>query len=108
MSGTFWVFAPGGTRLCIISSDGSLPEEKGWEHVSVSAKKRTPTWEEMCFVKDAFWSEEEIVFQLHPKRSEYVNNHPNVLHLWRNVGQDPPLPPSILVGIKGFVFQGAK
>jgi len=72
-----------------------------WEHVSVSTAKRTPTWEEMCFVKDLFWTNDEVVFQLHPKKSEYINNHAHCLHLWRNTKAEVPQPPSALVGIKG-------
>ena len=30
----------------------------GWEHVSVSYRKRCPTWEEMCRVKDMFFEPE--------------------------------------------------
>ena len=74
------------------------------EHVSIHAienkKQETPTWDEMCFVKDIFWDEEDLVVQYHPPKSEYVNNHEHVLHLWRPIGLQIPLPPSILTGIK--------
>lgn len=87
-----------GVTLTILSSGAS----GGWEHVSVSAF-RTPTWEEMCFVKALFWEDEEVVMQLHPRASEYVNNHPHCLHLWRAIAPTPPIPepPSIYVGVKG-------
>jgi hypothetical protein len=53
----------------------------------------------MAFVKDLFWHDDECVVQFHPPKSEYINNHPYCLHLWK-----PPyevkLPPSILVGVK--------
>ena len=73
----------------------------GWEHVSVSRRDRCPTWDEMCLVKALFWDEEDCVIQYHPPRSEYVNNHPNCLHLWRPIGVSLPMPPSIMVGFKG-------
>lgn len=98
--GAFVLYGPCGARLKIIASDASIPEAQGFEHVSVSTENRCPNWQEMCFVKDAFWEDEEIVYQLHPAKSEWVNNHPHVLHLWRNIAQNPPLPPSIFVGIK--------
>jgi hypothetical protein len=60
---------------------------------------RTPTWREMSYVKDLCWDGEDVVMQLHPKRSEYVNNHPHVLHLWRPVDAEIPTPPSIFVGV---------
>lgn len=74
----------------------------GWEHVSVSAYKRTyvPSWEEMCHFKDMFWHDNEVVVQFHPAKDQYVNNVKNCLHLWRCVVQDMPVPPSAFVGIK--------
>ncbi len=81
----------------IIFSNGA-----GWEHVSVSPirKNYTPTWEDMCAIKDIFWSEDEAAIQIHPVKAEYVNNRPNCLHLWRCTYKDMVLPPSCLVGIK--------
>lgn len=54
-----------------------------WEHVSAHVIERCPTWDEMCFIKDLFWDSEDCVIQIHPPKSEYVNNHPFCLHLWR-------------------------
>jgi hypothetical protein len=89
----------GGRKMFVIASDGM-----GWEHVSVHVldgkELRTPTWGEMCCVKDLFWDEEDVVMQLHPKQSEYVNNHPHTLHLWRPTDAAIPTPPSILVGVR--------
>lgn len=72
----------------------------GWEHVSVSRKDRMPTWDEMCQVKDLFWGEDDCVVQYHPPRSEYVNNHSYCLHLWRKIGHQFEMPPSMMVGFK--------
>jgi hypothetical protein len=69
-----------------------------WEHVSVSARTRCPTWSEMCWVKELFWGDEECVIQFHPPRSTYVDFHPFVLHLWRPVGVEIPRPPTECVG----------
>lgn len=74
--------------------------EGEWEHVSVSLPDRCPSWEEMRYVKELFWSDDVTVVQFHPKKSEYVNNHPFCLHLWRNLKNEIELPPSILVGLK--------
>lgn len=68
-----------------------------WEHVSVSFPNRCLTWEEMCRVKDMFWNEDECVVQYHPPKSEYVNNHPYCLHLWRKCGENFELPPKNFV-----------
>jgi hypothetical protein len=101
INGAFEVTGPSGRKLLIISDDGRAPPPDiatGWEHVSVSGDgKHPPNWSEMCFVKDCFWRDEETVLQFHPKRSAYVNIHPGVLHLWRKVGEDHPLPPTIAV-----------
>jgi hypothetical protein len=74
----------------------------GWEHVSIAPYKHshTPTWDEMCALKDMFFYDEETVVQYHPPKSEYVNNMPNCLHLWRPIYENIPQPPSIMVGIK--------
>jgi len=71
-----------------------------WEHVSVSRKKRTPSWDDMHRIKELFWQPEDVVIQFHPPRSEYVNNHQHCLHLWRPMNGEIITPPSILVGIK--------
>ncbi len=86
-------------KAIAVASDG-----EGWEHVSVVIKDngamRVPTWSEMCRVKDVFWGDEDAVIQFHPKESEYVNNHPHVLHLWRPIGIDFPRPDKTMVGVK--------
>ena len=72
----------------------------GFEHLSVSTPVKCPTWEQMCFMKDIFWSEEEVCMQLHPKKSEYVNNMPYCLHIWKPINQEIPTPPSIMLGFR--------
>lgn len=64
--------------------------EDGWEHVSVSPKHkfRIPTWNDMCYLKDVFFGDEEEVYQIHPKKSEYVNLSKNCLHLWKPIGHE--------------------
>jgi len=102
-NGAFFVpFVLKGTRrkhpnkagLWIVASDG-----RGWEHVSVSAPGRCPSWAEMSRIKGIFWDPEDVVIQFHPAASEYVNTHPHTLHLWRPIGVDLPTPDPILVGI---------
>lgn len=99
-NGAFRVYGPCGTLLLIIASDGFVEGSDGWEHVSASTQKRTPNWQEMCWIKDQFFQDEECVVQFHPPQSDYVNNHPHCLHLWRHALHSFPRPPSILVGIK--------
>ncbi len=81
--------------LRVIASNG-----EGWEHVSVSLEDRLPTWPEMCHIKGLFWDDEDCVVQFHPPKSEYVNCHPNCLHLWRKIGSEFETPPAWMVGPK--------
>lgn len=94
-NGAFVVKLRHGQTVRVIASSGM-----NWEHVSVSRQDRCPTWDEMCQVKALFWDDHDCVIQYRPPRSEYVNNHPNCLHLWRPIDRDLPMPPSILVGVK--------
>lgn len=98
-NGSFLVPISSRSYLHCIASDGM-----DWEHVSVVAfsdkKQRTPTWAEMCKVKELFWSETDCVVQYHPPKSEYVNNHKHCLHLWKPSLINIPTPPSELVGLK--------
>lgn len=91
-----------GQRLTVIASGGEDWEECGlpgmpWEHVSVSTHNRTPTWEEMCWVKDQFFGPDEVVVQYHPARVDYVNFHRYTLHMWKPVGVELPKPPTITI-----------
>lgn len=101
-NGAFYLDARISSRsIWCIASDG-----EGWEHVSVSVRQggkvRTPVWEEMSYVKSVFWDDEDVCMQLHPARSNWVNNHENVLHIWRPIGVDIPLPDSMMVGNKDY------
>ena len=82
LAGAFWLQLPFITLGCI-SSGPACDEGEGWEHISVSLRDRCPTWTEMCVVKNIFWTEEELVLQFHPPKSEYINVHNFVLHLWK-------------------------
>ena len=93
----------GNHKLAVIASDCSDWESSGltgeaFEHVSVSLDDRCPTWDEMCFIKDMFWKDDEVVMQLHPAKKDYINCHPHCLHLWKPNKSNIPLPPSICVG----------
>lgn len=84
-----------GGKLTVVISNAADAVQAGlppWNHVSVNAHGRTPTWEEMCWVKDLFFEEEECVMQFHPPKSKYINKHPNVLHLWHQEGVTFKLP----------------
>lgn len=99
-----FIIPKGRTEFTIIASDCKRADGRGlpkWEHVSIHCtngdKNRTPTWSEMCFIKNLFWDEEDVVVQFHPKKTEYVNHHPYVLHLWRYRDGEFPTPPMIMI-----------
>lgn len=93
-NGMFMLASPiDGARMVVVASVGM-----GWDHVSVSRKKRCPNWPEMDFVKRAFFEDDETVMQLHVPASDHINVHNFCLHLWRPLHQEIPRPPGITVG----------
>ena len=77
---------------CIVS------DLENWDHVSVSIEpSRLTNWEEMKFVKELFWGDEETVLQFHPKKTAYVNVNKYVLHLWKPQSIEIVLPDLELV-----------
>jgi len=97
-----FIIAPFGDRMVIVASDGRDWDECGlaypvWEHVSVSLKRRCPTWKEMEWVRDQFWEPDELVLQFSIPRAQHISHHANCLHLWKPVGVTIPLPPTITV-----------
>jgi|GEM_PF-898137 hypothetical protein len=79
----------------VIASNG-----QGWDHVSVfmhrkngKSIKKYPTFEEMKMIKEKLFSEEEVVFQLHPREEDYINTHPYCLHLWKPNDCNMIVPP---------------
>lgn len=93
-SGMYYGFNLSATLVCTWGA--------GWEHVSISPTRKsyTPSWDDMCRLKEVFFKDDEAVIQIHPPKSEYINNMPNCLHLWRCTYKDMVLPPAILVGVK--------
>lgn len=69
----------------------------GWDHVSVSAAGRCPTWTEMDAIKRMFFEPHETAMQLHVPTREHINNHQFVLHLWRPHDTAIPRPPGWMV-----------
>jgi len=92
-NGAFMIMTPSGNQLIVIASDGG-----GWDHVSVSitGKERLPSWDEMKYVKDLFFGDDETVVQFLPKKDAYIS-HAQVLHLWKKHGFEYELPPAIFV-----------
>jgi len=99
-NGLFLLKGTSGFNLFCQASDGEL-----WDHVSVSVQdgdgpvERSPTWEEMCRVKELFFRDDEVIIQYHPRKTDYVDCHPFCLHLWRHQRVDFLTPDKFMVGI---------
>jgi hypothetical protein len=102
----WFLLRDGSAFLSCLATDGRCDglDMPVWEHVSVTVRnrkmvqlKRCPTWEEMVFVKNTFWPDDQTVIQIHPPLTDYVNINDYCLHLWRPVDVVIPLPP------RGFV-----
>lgn len=72
----------------------------GWEHLSVSTPARTPTWDEMCKMKEIFFNDNECCVEYHPKKEDYVNCMEYCLHIWKPIDKEIPTPPSVMVGFR--------
>lgn len=92
VAGAFDIPATGVTLRVIASA------VLGWDHVSVSTKRRCPNWPEMSRIKEMFFEPDETAMQLHVPAAEHVNNHPYCLHLWRPHHGTIPRPPAAFVG----------
>lgn len=88
------VFSRNGVTFKVIASWGGH-----WEHASVPiiGVERTPTWDEMCVIKEILWQDEETVVQYHPAKENYINIHPFVLHLWKPIRERLAKPPTWMV-----------
>ena len=84
-----------GEFYLVIASNG-----QGWDHVSVTIHKKNggsvkkcPSYQEMMMIKEKLFSEEDVVFQLHPREEDYINTHPYCLHLWKPNNCNMVVPP---------------
>jgi hypothetical protein len=76
--------------VAIISA--SFEDDGGpWLHLSVSARGRVPTWQELTWCKEVFLGDREA-YQVIPPRSRYVNINPHVLHLFAQLDGASVLP----------------
>ena len=86
------IFRMSGTFIAAIWSS-----DEGWDHVSVSHRKRTPKYQEMKAMKRFFFERDEWAVEYHPPDDDYISHNDNVLHLWRPHGVQIPTPPKIFV-----------
>lgn len=85
MPGADCYFSTTGLR---VTESTDLIEGREFQHVVVSRADRYPSWEDILMVKEHFIGDEVEAYQVLPRKSEYVNLHPNCFHLWRALGGD--------------------
>ena len=83
----FFEMRVGNDFYSVVASTGA-----GWDHVSVSGRYGIPSHEVVSSVKDRFFNSDEVAVEIHPKKSEYINNHSRCLHLWRPTNAKLPVP----------------
>ena len=63
--------------------------EKGRWHISISHQNRLPKWEEVRDARYQFVPKEVTMVMVLPRPEQYVNIHPNCLHLWETTDMVP-------------------
>lgn len=91
--------ADGWNGLFIVPLDGSfwhvaISDSSGWRHLSVSnaqQRRKLPSWEIMCRLREAFFGDDEWVVQYHPPKYQ-DSDDPFTLHLWAPLDAELPKP----------------
>lgn len=81
-----WIF----NGLQVIASVAIFDDGREWLHVSFSRKNKMPTYDDLQLVKREFIGNDKKAVMIFPETKNYVNIHPNCLHLWYSA--DNPLP----------------
>ena len=67
--------------LTAIVSVSTELDGKAWLHLSVSRRKREPSWADLVEARNILLGD-VMTYQVIPPSSEHVNIHSHVLHLW--------------------------
>lgn len=78
--------------LVATSQDEEPGGKRAWIHVSFSRPDRLPDYDDLQTARRNFIGIDRVSLQIFPVEEEYVDLHPNCLHLWSPVGFDPLLP----------------
>src|ERR1051325_9631500 len=77
----------------VLRSKARMKNGEGeWIHLSVSRKDRLPSWPDLVKVKNEFLGLQAEAIQVLPKQSDYINLHPNCLHLWSPLSDCRDMP----------------
>lgn len=73
-----WTF----NGLSVIASVRIMADGLEWLHVSFSRARKMPTYTDLQLVKRNFIGADKKAIMVFPEQENYVNLHPNCLHLW--------------------------
>jgi len=90
-------------ELRVFATVEDKPDGHAWLHVSFSRVDRTPSYEETCRVRHAFFPADAVVVQVFPPIREHVNIHENTLHLWQRLDDERLVPDLRIVESDGSV-----
>lgn len=76
--------------LFVVASAAIMQDGKEWLHISFSRKSKMPTYADLQLVKREFIGNDKKAIMVFPKEENYVNIHPNCLHLWYSA--ENPIP----------------
>lgn len=74
--------------MTVIESDGGETAHGEWLHVSASFPDRMPSWDDLGMLKRILIGPDADAIIVLPKQRQYVNIHPNCLHLWHRLDGD--------------------
>lgn len=60
-----------------------VSKDHGKLHLSISHPDRLPNYEEIKFARYHYLPDSVYMAQIFPPKAEFVNLHPNCLHLWQ-------------------------
>lgn len=78
-------------KLSVIGSIGEEQDGRTWLHLSIAhtVNGRLPTYKELQYLKRHWVGPERKAMQIFPPESEHVNIHPDCLHLFACMDEDP-------------------
>lgn len=76
--------------LLVVASAAIMQDGKEWLHISFSRKSKMPTYADLQLVKREFIGNDKKAIMVFPEEKNYVNIHPNCLHLWYSA--ENPIP----------------
>ena len=85
--GISWI--NGKRQLYVIASTMTYDDGREWLHLSVSHRKRLPSYDEMKYLKRHWAGVGTKAIEVHPPEEEHVNIHPRARHLWICLTEDP-------------------